>query len=120
MDDINYGGHVGNDRYLTIAQEARLIFFNSLGYKNELDLEPDTGIIVTDASITYQAELFYGDKLKIRIAISDRNKYGFTMYYELVNITNGKITATAKTGIVSFNYELRKVVPFPKGFFSRL
>jgi len=120
MDDINYGGHVGNDRYLTIAQEARLRFFNSMGYKNELDLETDVGIIVTDAAITYQSELFYGDKLKIKIAIADINKYGFVMYFQLINASSGKIAATAKTGIISFNYNLRKVVRFPESFYAKL
>jgi len=120
MDDINYGGHVGNDRYLTIAQEARLRFFNALGYKNELNIEPDTGIIVTDASLTYQSELFYRDTLMVKIAIANRNKYGFDMYYQLVNTANNKIAATVKTGIISFNYNLRKVVAFPESFYLRL
>jgi len=120
MDDINYGGHVGNDRYLTIAQEARLRFFNALGYKNELNIEPDIGIIVTDASLTYQSELFYGDILMVKIAIANRNKYGFDMCYQLVNTANNKIAATAKTGIISFNYNLRKVVAFPESFYLRL
>lgn len=119
VDDINYGGHLGNDRFLTLCQEARMRFLNSLGYKNELDFGPQLGIIVTDAAVQYKAELFYGSKLKVEMSIGDRNKFGFDLFYRLKE-SDGKIAALAKTGIVSFDYNSRKVVPFPEEFFSRL
>ena len=31
VSDLNYGGHVGNDSILTIMQEARVIYYRSLG-----------------------------------------------------------------------------------------
>jgi acyl-CoA thioesterase FadM len=32
IGDINYGGHVGNERYLIFAQESRMRFLNTMGY----------------------------------------------------------------------------------------
>ena len=37
--DLNYGNHVGHDTILTLMQEARVKFYNTLGYKNELNLK---------------------------------------------------------------------------------
>ena len=59
VSDINYGGHLGNDRFLTIAQEARVRFFRSFGWK-ECDIaETKIGIIVTEAHIKYLKEGFF-------------------------------------------------------------
>ena len=30
VSDLNYGGHLGNDSFLSLAHEARVQFFNSL------------------------------------------------------------------------------------------
>ena len=51
ISDINYGGHLGNDRFLTLMQEARLQWLKLLGYKDEKEVEPPVGIIVADAAI---------------------------------------------------------------------
>ncbi len=37
LSDINYGGHVGNDAVLVLAQEARMRFLSSRGW-SELDV----------------------------------------------------------------------------------
>jgi len=120
VDDINYGGHVGNDRFLTLIQEARLRLFRDLGYKDEATISDKTGIIVTDAAIVYKSELFLGDKVQIDISISDRNKYGFDFFYRINNLVKNKISAIIKTGVVSYDYGNSKVVTFPEDFFERL
>jgi 4-hydroxybenzoyl-CoA thioesterase len=120
VDDINYGGHVGNDRFLTLIQEARLRLFRDLGYKDEASIQDKTGIIVTDAAVVYKSELFLGDKVQIDISISYRNKYGFDFFYRINNLMNNKISAIIKTGVVGYDYGKSKVVPFPEEFFERL
>ena len=58
VSDLNYGNHVGNDRVLTLMQEARTLFYRSLGFENEVKLEGSIGQIVSDVSIVYTAESF--------------------------------------------------------------
>ena len=43
-EDINYGGHVGNERALLFFQMARMNFFESLGL-SEMDLGEGAGVI---------------------------------------------------------------------------
>lgn len=118
--DLNYGNHVGNDSMLTIMQEARILFYRSLGYTNEMNFEGPVGHIVADAAVVYKSEAFLGDVLTIRIAMNDFNKYGFDMYYRLTNKQTAKEVAIGKTGIVFFDYDKRKVTGIPATFMEKI
>jgi YbgC/YbaW family acyl-CoA thioester hydrolase len=118
--DLNYGNHVGNDSILTIMQEARILFYQSLGYKNELNFEGSVGHIVTDAAVVYKSEAFLGDVLMIQIAMGDFNKYGFHMFYRIINALTSKEVALGKTGIVFFDYDKRKVTSIPINFLDKV
>lgn len=112
ISDINYGGHLGNDRFLTLMQEARLQWLKSLGYKDEKDIEPPVGIIVADAVIQFKAEVFHGEIITIELGIDAMGGSSFDLYYRLIN-QQGVEVAIGKTGIVCFNYETRKVTRIP-------
>lgn len=118
--DLNYGNHVGNDSILTIMQEARILFYRSLGYKNELNFEGSIGHIVSDAAVVYKSEAFLGDILTIQISLSDFSKYGFDMYYRITHKTTDKEVAIGKTGIVFFDYDKRKVAGIPATFMEKI
>src|SRR6188508_961579 len=112
--DLNYGGHVGNDSILTIMQEARIVYYRSLGFKDEMSFEGSIGHIIADASVIYKSESFLGDVLKIKIGIKDFTKYGFDMIYVIQNKATDKDVAIGKTGIVCFDYNKRKVSAIPE------
>ena len=120
VDDINYGGHVGNDRFLTLVQEARIRMFRAMGYRNEASIEEGRGIIVTDAALIYKSELFLGDEIQVEIGIADEKKFAVDIYYRITNLSNGKISALVKTAALSYNYVNRTIVPFPEYFFDKL
>ena len=113
VTDLNYGNHVGNDSILSLIHEARMEFYRKLGFKNELSFEGSVGQVISDAAIVYKAEAFYGDVLICEIAAADFNKYGFDLLYRLTNKENQKEIARAKTGIVCFDYDKRKVATAP-------
>jgi len=54
ISDINYGGHMGNDRSLSLFHEARIVFLKSLGY-SEMNIGNGIGIIMKDAHVDYLA-----------------------------------------------------------------
>jgi acyl-CoA thioester hydrolase len=114
ISDVNYGGHVGNDAVLSIIHEARMQFFKSLG-GTELNLF-GKGLIMTDAAIEFKAEMFYGDMITASVTIAEVSAIGFEQYYKLEKETsNGlMITAIAKTGMVCYDYEKKKVVAVPE------
>lgn len=112
VDDVNYGGHLGNDSVLTLCHEARIRFLNEIGH-SETNLY-GKGIIMTDAMVLYKAEGNLGDKLKIAIYIDDVGRYGFDLYYALSS--QGKEIARVKTGIAFFDYHQRKITACPEEF----
>ena len=110
ITDINYGNHLGNDAILSMMHEVRVQFLQNLGY-SELDVE-GAGLIMSDTAIIYKGEGFYGDVLTVRVTATDLNKYGFDLMYLFTN-QHGKEIAHAKTGMLCFNYQTRKIVPLP-------
>ena len=117
ISDINYGGHMGNDAVLTICHDARLAFLKSIG-QSELNLFGGS-LIQADAGIIYKNEAFHGDNINVEVYLESTSSSGFDMYYKLLH-SDGRPIAFAKTGIVFFDYELRKVRRTPKEFLDYL
>ncbi len=116
VTDINYGGHLGNDAVLSIAQEARVRFLRSHGW-TELDVA-GVGIIMTDAVVLYRSEAFYGDVLTIDVAVADLEQIGCDFLFRITNKASRKEVARVKTGVVFFDYNRRKPAPIPEAFRS--
>jgi acyl-CoA thioester hydrolase len=114
ITDINYGGHVGNDTVLSLIHEARVQFLQHQGYK-ELEIE-GIGLIMSDAVIEFKLEIFYGDILKVSVCPADFSRAGFDLYYKLEKETEEKtiLVAAAKTGMICYNYDLKKIVRVPE------
>jgi YbgC/YbaW family acyl-CoA thioester hydrolase len=120
ITDLNYGGHVGNDTVLSIIHEARVQFMQHHGYK-ELDMA-GVALIMSDAAIEFKREIFYRDILKVSVAVSEFSRVGFDIFYKLEKQTDSKNinVAVAKTGMVCYNYELKKIAQMPVGVKEKL
>jgi YbgC/YbaW family acyl-CoA thioester hydrolase len=120
ITDINYGGHVGNDALLSIIHEARSQFLSHHGY-SEMNME-GTGLIMADAAIEFKAEAFYGDTLTVSVGANDFTRIGFDLCYKLEkSIADKTVTvAIAKTGMVCYNYDQKKVAAVPANALTRL
>jgi acyl-CoA thioester hydrolase len=120
ITDLNYGGHVGNDTVLSIMHEARVQFLKSHGYQ-ELDFA-GVGLIMSDVSIDFKSELFYGDTVEAHLAIGDLTGVAFDLYYKLEKSKNGQTVpvAFAKTGMVCYDYQRKKIVALPAEARTRL
>ena len=114
ITDLNYGGHVGNDKILSLIHEARIQFLASFGY-SELNLA-GVATIMGDVAISYKSEVFYGDHLRIYVTVKDISKVSFTLYYKLEKESEEKIipVAHAQTGMVCFDYERKKITSIPE------
>ena len=114
ITDINYGGHLGNDSVLGIIHEARVRLLTDKGF-SEGDID-GVGILMMDAVINFSSEGFYGDKLRIDVAVDEITNAGCDIYYRFVNVANDKVIVKAKTNIAFYNYESKKVTRTPKVF----
>ena len=111
ITDLNYGGHVGNDTILSIIHEARVQFLKSFGY-SEKDLG-GVGMIMSDVVINFKNELFYGDVVNASVAVKDIGRASVDIVYLLKK--GDVVVAEAKTGMVCFDYERRKVTAITEG-----
>ena len=105
---------MGNDAVLSIIHEARMRFLSSHGY-TEMNVE-GISLIMTDVAISFKAEAFYGDILKVSVCASDFSRVGFDLVYKLEKETGNtiEIVAVAKTGMVSFDYTSKRVTGLPE------
>lgn len=117
LSHINYGGHLDNALLLTVVSEARARFFKSLGY-SELDVE-GVGIVVSDAALQYKSEAFHGEVMQVSMTPCDFSKYGCDLMWQMREASSQREVARGKTGIVFFDYSVRKLAPVPDNFRSR-
>lgn len=113
ITDLNYGGHVGNDTFLSLIHEARQQFLLSHGYA-EMNIA-GVSLIMSDVAIEYKQELNYGDAVKISVAATGFDKYGFDLFYKLEIIKDDTVTLAgkAKTGMVCYDYAEKKLAMVP-------
>lgn len=110
ITDLNYGNHVGNDAVLSIIHEARMQFLSHHGF-TELNCA-GVGLIMSDVGIEFKKEIFYGDILAVNIAVNNFTSIGFDLYYKILNKEN-VVTALAKTGMVCYDYDKKKIAQVP-------
>ena len=121
ITDLNYGAHVGNDTVLSFIHEARVRYLHSLGY-SELNLE-GVGLIMADAALVFKNEMYYGDELLISIRAVEFSRVGFDLIYKIEKKPADQpviVVALAKTAMVCFDYEQKKVVPLPENALASL
>ena len=113
ITDLNYGNHVGNDAFLGLVHEARVQYLKHFGF-SEMNVEGN-GLIMADAAIRFMAELFYGDVVKIEVAAFGFSSVGFDLIYRLSVLRGEKhvVAGLAKTGMVLFDYDIRRPVALP-------
>ena len=119
ISDINYGNHTGNDSFVSIIHENRMQWLKQHHF-TELNIE-GIGLIMADLSIQFLHESYYGDMLSITLFAGEISNVSFELYY-LLSVTREKeiIIAKAKTGMVCYDYTLKKVKAIPGKLFEIL
>jgi len=114
ITDINYGNHVGNDAFVSILHEARMQWLKQYGY-TELKIE-GIGLIMSDLAIEFKNESFYGDVMEIQLGAGEISRVSFELYYRLFTKRDNEniLLAHAKTGMVCYDYNAKKVAVIPE------
>ena len=112
VSDLNYGGHLGNDSFLTLAHEARVRYLKSINM-TERDFF-GSSLIMADSTIKYKSQGFLGDQVNIKISITNCSSHGFQIFYLLQK--NKIDLAYIQTSMVFYDYEKEKINPFPDDF----
>jgi acyl-CoA thioesterase FadM len=112
--DINYGNHMGNDALLSMMHEARIRFFKNYGCQ-ELDMF-GVALIMSDVAIQYKTEAYHGDVLTIEMTAYDFGVTSFDLFYYITRKADQKVIAVAKTNMVCYNYQEKKMKDVPATF----
>ena len=112
VGDINYGGHMGNDKALLLFHDARLHFLGQYGF-SESDIG-GPGLIMSEAHVFFKKEVFREDEIKVFIHIEELHNISLVMYYSVmrddIEVMHGS------TKLVVFDYEKKKVAKVPDAF----
>jgi acyl-CoA thioester hydrolase len=114
VGSVNAANHLGNDALIGLLNEALMRFMDYKGFP-KLVVNRCALMLVDQASI-HKAEAFYGDVLRIDVAAGDFHKHGFDVFYRVTNVKTGREIATAKTGMLFFDLDKKRVAEIPDAF----
>ena len=114
--DLNYVGHLGNDKLVVIIQDARNNLFHELGFQERDMGDGRTGIIIGDMVVNFKGEGFLFDELLVESHIGESTPKSFRLFHRIVNVKDKKLIALVETGLIAYDYEMRKVTAFPEVF----
>jgi acyl-CoA thioesterase FadM len=118
--DLNYGAHLGYDRLLSLAHQARVRMFDGIG-ATELDLgDGATGIVAADVAVTYLAEAFLNDVLVFEIKPVEIGLVAFRLAHRVAHKGTGKKVALIEIGFVGFDTRRRAPGRLPDPFVAAL
>jgi len=116
VGDLNYGAHLGYDRLLGLAHQARLVLFRDLG-ATELDLgDGRTGIVAADLAVAYLGEAFVHDVLLFEIRPVEVGRVGFRLAHRVTREAGGGKVALIEIGFVGYDYGSRRPAALPQDF----
>jgi acyl-CoA thioester hydrolase len=114
ITDINYGNHVGNDAFVSIIHEARMQWLQQHNF-SELNID-GASLIMSELVVEFKKESFYGDIIEVKLSAGEISRVSFELYYQLSTSRNNEtiLLANAKTGMVCYDYAIKKVAALPE------
>ena len=119
IGDINYGGHMGNDKALQVFHDARINFLKELGH-TELNLGNSIAVIIVEANIKYKREVFLHDKLETEVWVSNINGLKWTISYTTKREKDNIEVFTGSTLMLCYDYNRKKVAKIPEDFLEKI
>lgn len=114
ITDLNYGGHVGNQHFLTYMHETRVQWLRQHGW-SEMDVD-GVGLIMSDAAIRFRREVFYGNQLLIKLAVAELGLSSFNLLYGFYEANSMEWVGSGQTGMAFMDYQNRKIATMPAVF----
>jgi acyl-CoA thioester hydrolase len=118
-------GHVNNAKYLTYIEQARILLWGrQLGFQARAIAtrggSRGQGFILARAEVDFRAQAHDGDELEVRLALAAFGRTSATYEYEVVDLADGRVVATARTVQVWLDYDTGHPVPISEELKGRL
>ena len=114
--DLDLLGHVNNAVYLTYIETARIAFLHRL-----LDLAHPSQlpVILAEATVSYKAPAFFGERLTIGVGVSRFGGKSFDVVHRISG-KDRRLVALAHTVLVAYDYAAGATVPVPEELKARV
>ena len=110
--DLDAMGHINHAAYLTFMENARLEFYESLGFSSRNSGQTD-GIILASMTIQYHEQVIHPSDLDIGQQIVRVGNKSFDMSTAIFLKDHDSPVLSAIFTLVAFNYKLNQSVPVP-------
>ena len=114
--DLDALGHVNNAVYLTYLETARIKFLVDLLDLTDLHELP---VIMAEATISYKAPAFFGERLAVGVGVSRVGGKSFDMLYQISG-PDRRLVALARTVQVAYDYAAGKTIAVPEQLKQRV
>ena len=118
ISHVNQGGHLDNAQLLSLVSEARVRFFQALGYP-EADVA-GLSTVVGDIVAQYRSEAYHGETLRVEMTPADFNRYGFDLVFRMTEVSQSREVARGKVGIVFIGQSTRRPAAIPPSVLALL
>jgi acyl-CoA thioester hydrolase len=113
-------GHVNNAVYVTYFEIARFAYCrDALGFTIE-DAVGSESFIMARVECNFRSQARLGDRLDVRIRVSEIGRSSFQFEYEIVQAADGRVVADGKSVQVSFDYKAQRSIPVPESFRAKV
>jgi acyl-CoA thioester hydrolase len=113
-------GHVNNAVYVTYFEIARFAYCrDALGFTIE-DAVGSESFIMARVECNFRSQARLGDRLDVRIRVSEIGRSSFQFEYEIVQAADGRVVADGKSVQVSFDYQAQRSIPVPESFRAKV
>lgn len=107
-------GHVNNVVYFRYFENARLAYFDAIGYMEQMK-QTGVGPILASTRCRFRRPLEYPDQVVVGARVRQLQPDRFSMEYRVVSRSHGVIAAEGDGAIVSYDYRsgAKALVPDP-------
>jgi len=111
--DLDPQGHVNNAKYLTYFEQARVHYLIGLGLFSRDQSFMEIGVVIADIHIAYHAPIHYQDNIKVGVKTIKLGGKSIVVEQCVMDADTGKIMASGKVVMVTFDYKDLKSIPVP-------
>lgn len=105
--------HVNNVTYFRYFENARLAYFEKLGYM-EHTKKTGIGPILASTECRYKFPLTYPDTIRVGARVGELSIDRFTMHYRILSTREDRIAAEGSGDLVSYDYNIAAKAPIPE------
>lgn len=104
-------GHINNSSYFVYLEEARIRYFESLGYNMSMK---GWNFILASAKCDFLSQGYFNDTLTIRTYVSKIGTKSFTLEHDIISERTKEMIAKGNAVIVYFDFEEQRSVIIPE------